>query len=288
MKALKSAINRLLLAIRRSKCSNVIKRLVPRRLREHAWKAVSNADELEIMGSRLYIPPEARNRDLVIDRYEPGVSDCLRRLLQPGMVFCDVGANFGVFVLLGSRLVGPSGRVFAFEPVPSNRDVLERNIARNGARNVVISGDAVSDRNGTIRIFLSHYAGCHSTSSEPLNYAGEFLDVGVVRLDEVEMIEKIDVLKIDVEGAELEVLSGLGDLQVGRVILEFNSERIAKRGLDGTRFIEELRRLGYKHIENIDDASLGLDPLFKGEETTVNLLISKAEGSTPAGNILRA
>lgn len=270
----RSLINWLLVKIRRSDAATLVKRLIPRRLRELAWRSVNEADEFEIMGSRMYIPPADRNRDLVIDQYEPGVSQCLRELLKPGMVFCDVGANFGVFTLLGSRSVGPGGQVFAFEPVPDNRQVLERNIARNGVSNVTVSAKAVADKCGTVRIFLSRDAGCHSISTEPEHYEGKFLDVDVVRLDQVESLLHIDVLKIDVEGAELEVLTGLGKLPVGHVILEFNGERIAKRGMSGEQFLEALRKLGFSHITNLDDEIAGITPILQDGGATVNLLVS--------------
>jgi FkbM family methyltransferase len=228
----------------------------------------------------MYIPPADRNLDLTIDQYEPGVSECLRNLLKPGMVFCDVGANFGIFTLLGSRAVGPKGRVFAFEPVPSNRRVLERNIALNGVTNVTVIAEAVSDTCGSARIFLSRDAGCHSISTEPLHYEGEFLDVVVTRLDQVKSIERIDVLKIDVEGVELEVLAGLGDLKVNQVILEYNSERIAKRGMTGQEFLGRLKELGFINIVNLDHPSSGLASLSEAGDTTVNLLVSSKEPST--------
>jgi FkbM family methyltransferase len=227
------------------------------------------------MGSWMYIPPDSRSRDTVLDNYEPGVSACLKQLLHPGMTFCDVGANFGIFTLLASRIVGASGSVFSFEPVKENREVLERNIARNNARNVFVSDKAVSDKVGIARIFLSKDAGCHSISSEPLNSDGKFVDVDVTTLAEFDKIKRIDVLKIDVEGAELEVLSGLGKLEVKYVIIEFNGEMISRRGIDGRIFTEKLRELGFSNIRNLDDERAGLNAIIAGENMTVNLLLSR-------------
>jgi FkbM family methyltransferase len=276
MKALKLLRNKILLRVRGSSATPILKKIIPRRFREAAWNVVSSQDEFEVLGSWMYIPPESRSRDTVLNQYEPGVSACLKKILKPGMVFCDVGANFGIFTLFASKIVGPTGRVFAFEPVKSNRDVLERNIERNDARNVIVSEKAVSDSVGIARIFLSRDAGCHSISSEPPNFNGNHIDVDVVRLDKIKEIDKIDVLKIDVEGAELEVLSGLGDLQVKYVILEFNGEMISRKGISGPEFLEQLNKFGFESISNLDDPASGFEDVTSGKDLTVNLLLSRS------------
>lgn len=226
------------------------------------------------MGSRMFIPAGSRNRDLILDQYEPGVSARISSLLKPGMTFCDVGANLGIFTLLASRLVGPQGRVFAFEPIPENYTVLDRNIKLNDATNVSLICKAVSDKNGTTPIFLSIDSGSHSISSKPATSNGNQLDVEMVRLDSMSEIPRIDLLKIDVEGAELEVLAGLGELSVPNVILEYNAECIVARGMTGADFLSRLGALGFDHVTNIDDEPIGMKPLLEGWQTTVNLLVS--------------
>ena len=97
--------------------------------------------------------PGVGNLDLVLhDRPDIWISDPIRRgeffdpqilsvlcdFIDPGSVFVDVGANIGWFTLIGSRLTGPGGRVFAVEPDPRNCDILKRNVARNGCGNVTV------------------------------------------------------------------------------------------------------------------------------------------------------
>jgi len=218
----------------------------------------------------MFIPPEGRQRDLILNCYEPGVSACLRRLLQPGMVFCDVGANLGVFTLMAARQVGPQGRVFSFEPVPDNFAILRRNVEANHYANVVCIPKAAAQHNGKSRLFLSRFCGSHSLVGGPTEYRGEFLEVETVRLDSVPGLDRIDVLKIDVEGAELEVLEGLGNLRP-QVVLEYNTERISRRGLDASAFLQRLQALGYA-ATNIDCPDADLESLANDKEITVNLL----------------
>ena len=281
MKPLSKRIPEWLITLRRSPFLRAVKFLVPTSVRQACWNLVSRQDEFWVMGSRMFIPPEGRQRDLILDCYEPGVSACLRRLLRPGMVFCDVGANIGVFTLMAAHQVGPQGRVFSFEPVPENFAVLRRNVEANHHANIVCIPKAVAQHNGNSRLFLSRFCGSHSLVSEPIEYRGEFLEVETVRLDSVPSLDRIDVLKIDVEGAELEVLEGLGHLRP-QVILEYNSERVSRRGLDASAFLLQLRALGYS-VTNIDCPEADLESvasqsLAGGKEVTVSLLASPTAG----------
>jgi FkbM family methyltransferase len=268
-------ISEWIVRLRRSPLAGNLKVLVPGFVRRACWNLTARQEEFQVMGSRMFIPPGARTRDLVLDRYEPEVSACIRQLLHPGMVFCDVGANLGVFTLLAARQVGLRGRVFAFEPVPANFAALRRNVEANHFDNVTCIPKAVAQNNGISKLFLSQYCGSHSLVGKPAASTGESLDVEVVRLDSVPGIEQIDLLKIDVEGAELEVLEGLGRLRP-KIILEYNAERILHRGLDGSAFLERLKALGYENVTNIDCPDAGLEPVTNGKDTTVNLLASPA------------
>ncbi len=142
-------------------------------------------------------------------------SQCLTKFLQPGQVFFDVGANVGFYSLLGAKRVQDSGRVVAFEPFPRNLAFLYRHIELNKVRNVTILPFACADQ-FAIEMFLTgeNHALGHldtATASEtkgPVDPAAML--VATISLDEA--AEKLDlrpdVIKIDVEGAELRVLRG--------------------------------------------------------------------------------
>ena len=131
--------------------------------------APSEVVAVESEGSWLYVDP----RDVGVSinlmtqaAYEPGLTDYLKQALRPGMVFVDGGANVGYFTLLAAKLVGESGRVYAFEPEPRNFGLLERSVERNDAGNVVLTQAALADRAGVESLFLdrSNFVN-HSVSS---------------------------------------------------------------------------------------------------------------------------
>jgi FkbM family methyltransferase len=135
--------------------------------------------------------------------YEPETTDLLLRLIKPGSVVYDIGANVGVHTLLASRLAGNTGRVVAFEPLPRNLVFLREHARLNRLANVEIVGAAVSDDVG------EHQFDAHDSPSMGRLGWGS-LKVKVVSLDGFG--GDPDVIKIDVEGAEAEVLRGAHDL----------------------------------------------------------------------------
>lgn len=144
---------------------------------------------------------------------EPEVQTALTELLKPGDVFYDVGANVGFYTLLASRLVGPSGHVYALEPVPENIRAIEHNLELSQAANVSILPYAVTDTPGIVALTLSAepFWTRLSTLPPPPHPAGT-IDVTGVSIDELmakELIMPPDVIKLDVEGAEKEVLVGM-------------------------------------------------------------------------------
>ena len=137
--------------------------------------------------------------------------------LKPGGVFIDVGAHFGFFTLLGSALVGETGRVLSVEATPSTRRMLQRNVARNGCANVSILGCAAHARDEplTFRDFgpalsslNSAFAARHGAQTAPYEQvavAGRRLDDLVAEAE----LSQVDLVKIDAESSELQVLQGM-------------------------------------------------------------------------------
>jgi FkbM family methyltransferase len=144
---------------------------------------------------------------------EPPVQEALRRLLAPGAVFYDVGANIGFFTILGARLVGPEGRVVAFEPVPACARAVAHNIALNEFAHAEIREEAVGARSGTDRLLVVGEASwSHLASTGRHADVRDEIEVKVVAIDELVAAGKIpppDVLKIDTEGAELQAIEGM-------------------------------------------------------------------------------
>jgi FkbM family methyltransferase len=144
---------------------------------------------------------------------EPPVQEALRRLLAPGDVFYDVGANIGFFTILGARLVGPAGRVVAFEPVPACARAVAHNIALNDFAHAEIREEAVGAAGGRARLLVVGEASwSHLASTGRHADVRDEIDVTVVAVDELVQAGTIpppDVVKIDTEGAELQAIAGM-------------------------------------------------------------------------------
>lgn len=144
-----------------------------------------------------------------LGRYEIEKQRLMQRLLRPGDVLYDVGAHTGFFTLLGARLVGARGQVVAFEPLPANLDSLRRHVALNRLANVAIVAAAVAARPGRAR-----FQPAGSTYMGRLAEEGS-ITVDVTSLDatqEAQGLRPPSLIKIDVEGAEVQVLEGASEL----------------------------------------------------------------------------
>lgn len=172
-------------------------------------------------GNRIWLDLSDRTlaRHFFIHRdYEPFEVFLLERAARKGMTALDIGACIGFHTLIISRCVGESGRVIAFEPAPGNYSVLMRNIRANGFENVSPLNAAVMDYRGSIDLYLSktnfgdhrvYDAGDEVRFEEGI--PRERVQVPAVRVDDVleELRLTADVIKIDVQGAEMAAFRGM-------------------------------------------------------------------------------
>jgi len=144
-------------------------------------------------------------------KFESAISELLTTELATGDVYVDIGSNRGYHVLEAATIVGDEGTVLAFEPYPENFEVLTTNIKQNSFTNVDTYEMAVSDSNGSANYSIGKKSGWGRLSE-----IGS-LTVTTQRFDDVMErnsidIDDIDVIKIDVEGAELDVLAGMSQV----------------------------------------------------------------------------
>ncbi len=156
----------------------------------------------------------------VLGWYELRTTELFIKLVKPGSTVIDVGSNVGFFTLLAARLAHENGRVLSFEPEPTCFSLLSKSIERNRFANVRAFQQCVSNQDGQKTLYLSvtKHRGLHSTVKD---LGGDKIVVESTCLDTIaEMLglDQVDLLKIDVEGAEPEVLEGAGRLLVeGRI-----------------------------------------------------------------------
>jgi FkbM family methyltransferase len=216
----------------------------------------------------------------------------VKTYLTSGMTAFDVGANIGVFTATMAAAVGPSGAVHAFEPLPVNRRRLERTISINGAQQVRVNASVVADTEGRTQLF-DYGAGYESWAT----LAPREIDIGtrVVRPErqvEVEAVtldrycdehdvERIDVLKIDVEGAEQRVLSGAAGLlrrgALDLLIVEVADTTLAAGGASANALVHSLESHGLRTLAFLDGK---LRPFrIAGEHLVLtNVVASSARG----------
>lgn len=157
----------------------------------------------DVIGSHLY----HHDNDEYIEQ------QALAKLVTVGMTVMDIGANQGIYTLLCAALVGKQGRVISFEPSPRECQRLRWNIMLNRCRNVTIEPLALGNQHGKAELFvcLGKETGCNSLRVPSVNEPIQPISIAMITLDQYVKranVKNLDVMKIDVEGAELDVFKG--------------------------------------------------------------------------------
>jgi FkbM family methyltransferase len=181
--------------------------------------------------------------------WEPREAQLIRARLRPGDCMVDVGAYVGYFTLMAARLVGPHGRVLAFEANPETYRKLAANVALNGFLQVEMHHCAVGDVAGQHAKVASRQAGNAGGDYTEFGAAAGGSAVEVVRLDQ-SLDGPVRIVKIDIEGAELKALRGAGALLRGPdapdLVLEFTPAFIRQAGDDPAELLALLHAEGYR------------------------------------------
>ena len=183
--------------------------------------------------------------------YEPHLADFIRRVLQPGMVAIDVGANVGRHMLTMSRLVGAEGHVYAFEPNSENCRALMLNIRENDLANVELIPVALSDRVGAV-VFTQAIGGNGGFLyfvEDPILHPNCSV-VPTIPLDQLIDPARLDFIKVDVEGAEHLVISGALELIRKHrpvIVTEFSVDMLSGASRVAPRdYLQRYLDLGYR------------------------------------------
>jgi len=218
---------------------------------------------------------------------ERGTRLLIERIVKPGDVFIDVGANLGLHTLAAARAMHGRGRIIAFEPFGPTKCLLETNVRINGFSDIVeIHQSAVSSHAGHQQLYLGKTCGHHSLFPLEKHAAASEAPVSVplVTLDAVMADHPtVNVVKIDAEGAELDVVEG------GRNVIQQNPNivLIVEFGLSHLRRTDQIIKNWFAHFESLgmvykvinpDTGTLedwSIDKLTRTE--SVNLLFARPQ-----------
>jgi len=245
---------------------------------------LSKEHTISVNGCKLsLIPNDAGISEelLIFNTHEPFSTKVLSNNLHEGMVCLDVGGNLGYYATLESKQVGSSGRIIAIEPSPLNFKYLTNNLALQNPNNFEVFNYACGNRNGEVHFMISE----HSNTSWVLKDGEKALPgmslikVPVIKLDDFlknKEINRIDLLRMDVERYEVEVLEGAKELLRNfhpQIQIEVHSERLGPQNTK--KVLEVFRREGYKKTyfipRELDFAIVGNKNDMK--KTTIDELI---------------
>ncbi len=163
---------------------------------------------------------------MILDLYDKGISRTLilfgerelehkfmlEQVIKPGMRILDIGANIGYYAIMESLLIGQSGNLIAVEPSKSNVNLLKKNLELNNIENYQIHEGAISNADTYKKFFLSNMSNLntfHNIGTGKAFLNGETIDVKTYTVKTILKGETLDLMRMDVEGHEVEVLDGL-------------------------------------------------------------------------------
>lgn len=243
-------------------------------------------------GHKMYV--SARDKVITPTLLNHGVWEAyqtkiFKRVIKKGMNVVDVGANIGWYTLIAARLVGKKGKVYAFEPEPYNCAILRKNVQLNGYTNTVIEQKAVLNRCQRTRLYLANDNLGDHRMFDSCN-GRKWITVQGITLDEYfrNRHDRIDVIKVDIQGAEMAALLGMHRVIEAnenlKLFVEFSPLLVRRSGFFPEDFIAKLSKYGFKfsvinyqketlehmHVDEIVESCEG-QPLDYG----INLFLEK-------------
>jgi len=189
--------------------------------------------------------------------YEAANYNFLRKSVKPGMHIIDIGAHIGLFSTVSSQLTGKTGKVVAFEPTPATYDILLQTLQLNQCSNVIPVLGAVGAEDGWAVFYVSETEGCNSNSLVRNDIQKEAKENRVELFTIDTVVSKYSLqpgfIKIDAEGAELDVLKGgLKTFKEYKpiLILGLHPDFIKNKGDELSTIWDVLQQSGYMVMEN--------------------------------------
>ena len=243
-------------------------------------------DYAEVFGNKLFLNKKGLALSIShYGTYEELESKIMEEKIEMGNIVVDVGANIGLHTLNMARIVGNTGQVFAFEPDPSNFEILKKNVKINNYKNIILEQKAVGDKHGRTTLYQSDHPGKHRIFPQT-EQAKSQVQVELTNLDnyfDSDMIDKINFIKIDVEGLEFSVLKGMKNILKNskkiKILFEFMPENTMEVGFTPIELLNYLTSNNFK-LYCMDDKTKKLLYVSNNEEivklcSTTNNTISR-------------
>lgn len=188
--------------------------------------------------------------------FEPLSQQAFLDAVQPGMTVLDVGANVGYYTLLAASRVGEGGRVHAVEPFEGNVAVLTHNLERAAVRNVTVHRWAAGEQQRQRTFHVTDSSIDHGFYPHPVAETVRTVQVTEMPVDDF-ISAPVQVAKVDVEGAEIEVLNGMRRLlEMSRpltLFVEWSPRCMGNAGREPEELPAKLAELGFEEVTVLDD-----------------------------------
>jgi len=227
-------------------------------LRRQIWYAIRTpvvTPWLEDLSVYAYPGNETSRAIFVTGNYEPNEFYLLSQVIRPGMIFVDAGANMGLYTLFVARKIGAHGTVVAIEPSTRECERLLRNVAINSLSNVHLLRNAVSDACSDVDLLIAddEWSGHNTLGAFAYDTPLAIKErVRACRLDDIvsrEGLSRVDIIKLDIEGAELRALKGASKiLERFRplLLLELADRALRHQGGSSSQIWDFCRQKGYR------------------------------------------
>jgi len=225
-------------------------------------------DFIEIDGHKLFLDKLDSLELFLHGSHEEFETETVKKIIKKGDIVLDVGANIGYYTLIFAKLVGKDGIVFAFEPEPTNFDLLKKNVTINGYKNVILIRKALSDRTGKTKLFLSEvHLGDHRII-DPKETRNS-IEIDTITGEDYfrDLNKKINFIKMDIQGAEILALRGMSSLLQKmneiKIMIEFAPIWL-KYGNDPLELLSLLNEYDFK-VSDIDVSRKKIIPIDSQE-----------------------
>ena len=207
----------------------------------------------EVFGNKLFLSKKGLGLSVShYGTYEELEAKIMEEKIESGNLVVDIGANIGLHTLTMARIVGNTGQVFALEPDPSNFEILKKNVKINNYKNIILEQKAVGDKHGRATLYQSDNPINHRIFPQTERATNQ-VQVELTNLDnyfDSDMIDKINFIKIDVEGMEFGVLKGMKNILKNnkkiKILFEFVPKDTIEAGFIPIELLDYLTSNGFK------------------------------------------